>query len=643
MSYTIVGVIGHIDHGKTSLVAALTGIDTDTHPEEKRRGITIDLGFASYTAGEHRFALVDAPGHQKYIGNLLAGVSGVDLGLLVVACDQGIQAQTLEHAAILQSLGVSKLIVAISRIDLADDQTRDELIEELDVFLADYGFQEIPKVAVSTVTGQGLDELRSLLQTHARNKPRLTDGSFRMPIDRVFTIEGRGAVVAGTPWTGEVAIGDHLQLANSGQMVRVRELEVHGQAVDRSQAGLRTAMNLAGVSTSELKRGDELVTEHTHPPTRRMIVQMQMFQDTPELRCPATVQVHLATTACAARIIGVRKLRAGQRANVIIETDQPVITTYRQACLFRRPYPIGSFAGGRILGAVGPGDRKTATLLELAEALQRPLAIDRLVGWIDFRGELEADPVWAESQLGIGPNELSKLAQQAVAEKRVESIDGRLVSLPTSDRVNRAITALLAGHAESEEDAWLDEESLVRRIGWVSAGVVRRQLERLIEEDKVVRVNRMVALASEQTVLSKKQRTRMDQILEVFHDARTPPTVKELVQQFSISQDAVQSLLRFATQQRILMDLGSGFFIEREVWEKLMGELAKRFEQTGELSVAEIRDQWKITRKHAIPILEYCDRHRWTVREGDKRRLGPSLRDFRIASQDSHPKEQTIE
>ncbi len=178
MSYTIVGVIGHIDHGKTSLVAALTGVDTDTHPEEKRRGITIDLGFAAFTDGDHRYALIDAPGHQKYIGNLLAGVSGIDVGLLVVACDQGIQAQTLEHAAILQSLGVSKLIVAISRIDLSDEATRMELSEELDVFLADFGFVDIPKVMVSSVTGEGLDDLKSLLREHSRTADRAARVSF---------------------------------------------------------------------------------------------------------------------------------------------------------------------------------------------------------------------------------------------------------------------------------------------------------------------------------------------------------------------------------------------------------------------------------------------------------------------------------
>ena len=269
MSYTIVGVIGHIDHGKTSLVAALTGVDTDTHPEEKRRGITIDLGFAAFTDGDHRYALIDAPGHQKYIGNLLAGVSGIDVGLLVVACDQGIQAQTLEHAAILQSLGVSKLIVAISRIDLSDEATRMELSEELDVFLADFGFVDIPKVMVSSVTGEGLDDLRSLLREHSRTADRAAPSQFRMPIDRVFTIPGRGCVVAGTLWSGRVAVGDHVQLSRTGEIIRVRELEVHGDSVSQSQVGLRTAINLASVSASDIVRGDELVAQSTHPTSQR--------------------------------------------------------------------------------------------------------------------------------------------------------------------------------------------------------------------------------------------------------------------------------------------------------------------------------------------------------------------------------------
>ena len=328
MTYTIVGVIGHIDHGKTSLVAALTGVDTDTHPDEKRRGITIDLGFASFREGEHTFAMVDAPGHQKYIGNLLAGVSGIDVGLLVVACDQGIQAQTLEHAAVLQSLGVEKLIAVISRIDLSDDATREELSEELDVFLADFGFEEIPKAAVSSVTGQGMDELKSLLIDHARSADRSGFSQFRLPIDRVFTIEGRGCVVAGTPWSGSVSIGDHVQLARTGEVARVRELETHGESVNQSRVGWRTAMNLVGFSSSDIARGDELVAEGTHTPKTRFVAELAMFRDAPDLRPPTTVHLHTATTAVTARITGVKRVSGGDSAVVVIDTETPIVTSY---------------------------------------------------------------------------------------------------------------------------------------------------------------------------------------------------------------------------------------------------------------------------------------------------------------------------
>ncbi|MGB4707160.1 MAG: selenocysteine-specific translation elongation factor, partial [Fuerstiella sp.] len=260
MSYTIVGVIGHIDHGKTSLVAALTGVDTDTHPEEKRRGITIDLGFASFKEGDHQFALIDAPGHQKYIGNLLAGVSGIDVGLLVVACDQGIQEQTLEHAAILSMLGVQRLVVVQSRIDLVTDAVRAELAEELEVFLDDFGFQNVPMVPVSSVTKVGISELKTLLCEIADTiEVRPSGQFFRMPVDRVFSMPGRGCVIAGTVWSGMLKTGDNLELANSGTMVRVREIEVHGEAVDDSRVGYRTALNVTGVSVSDVERGDELI------------------------------------------------------------------------------------------------------------------------------------------------------------------------------------------------------------------------------------------------------------------------------------------------------------------------------------------------------------------------------------------------
>lgn len=635
MTYTIVGVIGHIDHGKTSLVAALTGTDTDTHPEEKRRGITIDLGFASFIEGEHQFALVDAPGHQKYIGNLLAGVSAVDVGLLVVACDQGIQAQTLEHAAILQSLGVSKLIVAISRVDLADRSMRDELSEELDLFLADFGFHQVPQVCLSSVTGEGLGELKELLVACARTDGRVSGESFRMPIDRVFTIEGRGCVVAGTLWSGQVAVGDHIHLVRTDRPLRVRELEVHGKPVDQSSVGLRTAMNLVGTSAMDVSRGDELVTAETHSPSRRMVVEVTLFRDAAELRCPATVQMHTAAAACEATIRGVKRIGGGQSEIVIVDTERPVVVTFRQQCLFRKPYPVGSFAGGRVLASVEPGVRQTRRLLQLGQRISQGDAVERLAAWVEFHGELRIDPIWCELQLGISPTDIDQAVKDCLSRGDVQMPEeGLLISTVTIERAENYVLKLLTFQAEATEDAWIDQQSIQRRAATAaSPQVVAFVVDRLVEQNRLVRVRNMIAVASEETVLSKKQKARMEKLLTMYSDSRQPPTLKEAAEELGITIDAVTSLVRFATQQRILIELGKGFFISDATYCELCKELKGLFDQSPQQSVSSIREHWQITRKHAIPLLEHCDQIGVTRREGDQRIAGPML--DRYAEQES--------
>jgi len=627
MSYTIIGVIGHIDHGKTSLVAALTGVDTDTHPEEKRRGITIDLGFATFVQGSDRFALIDAPGHQKYIGNLLAGVSSVDLGLLVVACDQGIQAQTLEHAAILQSLGVSKLVVAMSRTDLVEESTRMELAEELDLFLSEFGFDEVPKLPLSSVTGEGLDELRALLSQMARKTARSAPRHFRMPVDRIFTVEGRGCVVAGSPWSGTLKVGDQLQIARTGQVARVREIEVHGEETEQTRIGVRTALNLAGVSSTHLVRGDELVAPDTHRPASRLLVELTMFNDANEVRCPTTIHLHTATSSTAARLLGPRTISGGQTAIVLVDVEQPIVATHAQACLFRRPYPVGSFAGGRVLGTVEPAAGQTTRLLDLGARLRDASPAERLVAWVDFYGEHRLNALDLELNVGLDADQIDEVIQQGIAAgSLISTAPQQLTSPGLLDRLSRYLLKVLTHQATTTDDAWLDEQSVVQRaLALASAQTVRVVLEQMIKDKHVVRVNRMIAVPSETTVLSKKQLNRMNQLLELYRDERKPPTLKEASQALDSPSDTVASLIRFATQQRILIDLGSGFFISQQAFETLCDELRALFSESPERSVAEIRDHWQITRKHAIPLLEYCDKCRITVRRGDIRIQGEGM------------------
>ena len=644
MSYSIVGVVGHIDHGKTSLVAALTGIETDTHPEEKRRGITIDLGFAFLREQEHEFAFIDAPGHQKYIGNLLAGVSNVDIGLLVVACDQGIQEQTLEHVAILRTLGIDNLIVVISRVDLCDDSTRSELAEELELFLGEYGFADFPVLAVSSVTGAGLEELKEQLRSFARTADRPVSTYFRMPIDRVFSVPGRGCVVAGTVWSGEIRNGDIVQIARTGEKVRVRELEIHGTEVEQSKVGRRTAMNLSGISANDLSRGDELTAVEAHQTTSRVVVEVTMFTDAAEVRCPATIQLHTATTSCEARIVGAKRLRADERAMAVLETEEPIIATYGQQCLLRRPYPIGSFAGARIVASGQPAPTGVAhvggptghftgkqqkRLFREANRLASTDAAERLAAWVDCLGELEIAPVWSELQLGVTFERANALAEQAIASGEFQSIDGRLVSSATINTAKDYVVKLLTQQAAETNDAWAIEDSVIQRARTTgSERVVRHALQQALDEKRLVRLNQMIAVASDDTQLSKKQRARMTQLLSLYRDNRTPPTTKEAAAELKEPIDTITSIVRFAAQQRLLTDLGKGMFIETETFIDMCRQLKEQFQQQPELSVSEIRELWEVSRKYAIPLLEHCDTIGATRRSGDVRTMGSDLQEL---------------
>ncbi|MEM7557639.1 MAG: selenocysteine-specific translation elongation factor [Planctomycetota bacterium] len=644
-SYTTVGVIGHIDHGKTSLVGKLTGVETDTHPEEKQRGITIDLGFAALKEEGHTFAFIDAPGHQKYIGNLLAGVSAVDIGLLVVACDQGIQEQTLEHVSILSTLQVPRMVVALSRVDLCEAERIAEVSEELEVFLSDFGFQDFPVVPTSVVSGEGLERLRQELKSAAESRAaaaaeeqRLRRSQpFRMPIDRVLNVTGRGLVLAGTPWTGGIEIGDQLQLAGRESSLRVREIEIHGDMVETSRCGVRTAINLAGHDGSSISRGDELIAVDAFPLAKRFLVALEVYDEAKEIKLPTTTQMHSATGAVEARLLGPKMLQPGQSALALVESEEPVLGTYGQAVLMRHPYPVGSFAGGRILGVCNFDlkelGRTKKQLIELAPQLQSADALERVAAWIAFHGELRIDEKWLHWQIGADLN-IEEVHTYLSSRDDIQSLGQSFVSLALVARVENFLKAFLSKHSEEQEDQWVLIDSLVRRAGHLASPQVSKlAIQRLLRpadgaEPSVVELNGMLAIASEKTKLSKKQKAKMELMLRLFADNRKPPTVKELCEELAITKDAVNSLTRHATQQKVLLDLGQGFFFSAEMFRTLCGELSQLFEENAELAVPQVKDAWGVTRKHVIPLLEYCDQQQITQRNQDGRVAGSRLAEY---------------
>ncbi len=647
--YVIVGVVGHIDHGKTSLVARLTGVDTDTHPEEKRRGITIDLGFAVLPGVGQTLAFVDAPGHQKYIGNLLAGVSAVDVGLLVVAADQGIQAQTLEHVTVLHRLRVSHLVVALSRIDLCDAERRSSVREELEFFLADYGFSHFPIVEVSSVTGEGLDALKQALfdsvRHHGSENPRERAGElaaqpFRMPIDRVISVEGRGLVLAGTPWFGTATVGDTLLLSDGQTHVRVRDIESHGIERDQSRVRTRTAINVSILDSKStrkvaVKRGDELLAPEAYSTSSRVLLDLQLEAEVGDLKCPCTVQLHTASTSVSARLLGVRVLRQGQQEIVLAEFDSPVVTTYGQPCLIRRAYPVGTLGGGQILASCDVDllnrRRNAKELVELGKQLIAAEDASRLVAWVEFLGECTVEPRLFANQLGIQTNQLPKTLEQIKADELLICIGDRLISESHVNRIQHFLLKQLRERAESEDDAWIIRSSLVEKttaLGSIDA--VELALDRLLAKGHdgqaaVVQVNNMLAIHSEETALSKKQLRELESLLAALSGERMPPNNRELADQLNLKVAAVNSLLRYATQQRTLVEVAKGLFFDRKVVQQLITELASFLEKSGEARATEIKEMWSITRKHAIPLLEYFDAQAITVRQTDTRQAGPRM------------------
>ena len=631
MQYTTVGVTGHIDHGKTTLVGVLTGTDTDTHPEEKRRGITIDLGFASMQEGEHTFAFIDAPGHQKYVGNLLAGVSAVDIGLLVVACDQGIQEQTLEHAGILRTLGVPLLLVALSRVDLVDEATRDTVTEELEVFLSDFGFEEFPIVPVSSTTREGIDELRQQL-LHASNRVSTpeawrSNSSFRMPIDRVLNVPGRGLVVAGTVWSGTIKIGDSVCVAGHKAPFRVREIEVHGEDVQESRLGVRTALNLSGSSSDKIRRGDELVANEGLELAKKLVVEFELYPESNAIKCPTTMQIHSGTAACSAKVSGPPELRPGTKVVAVVEPEDQLLATFDQPCLFRRPYPVGAVGGGRVLAYSESSIVKNKNLLKLGEDLLSAAddLSSKITAWIEHLGELELTRAWCEQQLGT-EFELCKKSLESLNEEKVVLVGDKLVSVDLVERAQKHILRLLETHSAENDDTWVVTESILARSEKIAQlPIVKIGLKNLLDNQQVVEMNGRLAIASEKTVLSKKQRGRMTQLLQQFSGNRTPPSIKDLTKTLSSTADSIVSLCRHAAHQGVLIEFAKDQFIASEMIETLKSEVSEAFQSNAELSASEIKEHWGLSRKYAIPLLEYFDERHFTARFGDVRKAGSKL------------------
>ena len=632
----ILGTAGHIDHGKTALIMALTGVDTDRLPEEKKRGITIELGFAALELGDVRLGIVDVPGHERFVRNMLAGATGIDLALLVVAADDSVKQQTREHLEILRLLDLRSGVVVLTKCDVADPEWTDLVELEVRDLVQDTFLSRASIIRTSAMTGQGLDELRVALERAANEvvdaaRSRERTGPFRMAIDRSFSIEGHGTVVTGSVQSGQATIGETLVIEPGRTSVRVRSLENHDRTVESIHRGQRAAINLAGVRHDQIGRGQELATPGHLIPSTLLTVRIELLSSAPRpLKNRARLRLHLGTAELMAFVVfwEVDQLEPGKGAYAQLYVSQPAVTTWSQPFVVRSESPMQTMGGGLVLdpnaAKIRRGDEKRIRWvagLASEDPMERASAALYFSGWRDWQPEhlartagiLDTAPVVQELSRREDLHELP------ASSTRTVRVHGQVLE-ETMARVESVLEGL---HEQHPLNRMLDRAPLAKRFEYVGSSVLFDQLlKRMVAANRIVCSQKGVALVGQRPQLSSGEQQLMDQIIERFRLAGfRPPTLQEVQSEATKYRASVRQLIDLASSEGNLVRVNAELFLHSEADNRLKEILLGRLSGNQGLTLSQIREILDTTRKYAVPICEYLDRIGFTRREGDLRVL----------------------
>lgn len=629
MKSIIVGTAGHIDHGKTALVRALTGIDPDRLQEEKRRGITIDLGFAHLELeGPHgpvRLGFVDVPGHERFVRNMLAGAGGVDVLLFVVSAQESVKPQSREHFDICRLLGVPRGITVLTKSDLVDAETLQVVRMEVEEFVQG-SFLDVsrsPILAVSARTGEGLEALKQeLARVATLVAQKDAHATFRLPIDRVFSMRGFGTVVTGTMISGQVHKEQEIEIVPIGRKSRVRGLQVHGTSTESATAGQRTAVNLAGVAREDLKRGMMLTESGLVQPTRRLDVQLSLLAGAPPLKSGSRIHLHLftnETTATVALYQG-QQLKGGETAWAQLRTAVPVAFAPCDRFIIRQFSPVTTIGGG-VIADVNPvwrmkNSARIAMLDELSTADdlcrirvltarrgQRGLRMAEAIhetGWTMARLQIIRDSgVRAGEIFALGDLLIAVLAFQQFACELVASVETFQAANP------------LAGGISKQE---LFEKSKAGKELFAGA------LDRMVLEKRLVISAEHVHLPGYCLRMKEEESESKKQIEDIFARAGFKvPALKEVLAGLKIGLDQAQKIVTLLLREKVLVKLNEDLVFHRKTLEELKRQLSELKSKSAKIDVSQFKDHFGVSRKYAIPLLEYLDREHVTRRVGDER------------------------
>jgi selenocysteine-specific elongation factor len=631
MKSVIVGTAGHIDHGKSALVRALTGIDPDRLEEEKRRGITIDLGFANLDlqspSGEPiRIGLVDVPGHERFVRNMLAGVGGIDLVLLVVAADESVKPQTHEHFEICRLLAVQRGITVLTKSDLVDAETLEVVTMEVAEFLAGSFLDPAtsPIIPVSAKTGAGLDQLKRELARLAAEVPAKDSGAvFRLPIDRVFTMKGFGTVVTGTLISGTVHKEQEVEVHPSGKRLRVRGVQVHGRPAEEAVAGQRTALNLAGVETTELARGMMLTPPEMFHPAVRLGVQLDLLASAKPLRQYARVHLHAFAAETIARVtlLETKQLLPGESGFARLKLDRPIVLFPSDRFILRQYSPVITIGGGRVLDAGEPPiridrDQSLAFLQTIANASPR----EALLARVNRRWIFGLTVAEAVAETGWLPAHVQQLATELKQAGEIAIFGGVLITSRWLERVRQDILSSAAHfHDANPLLPGINKEEL-RASRWGHAELFDGAVAALLREKKLEASGELLHLPGRGVVLRDEEAESKSQIEQAFAKAGLQvPALKEVLASLPVDKVRAQKIVTLLLRDRVLVKLSDDLVFHRDALEALRRRIVAQKAKTPKLNVGNFKDLFGVTRKYAIPLLEYLDRERVTRRVGDER------------------------
>jgi selenocysteine-specific elongation factor len=630
----LIGTAGHIDHGKTRLVGRLTGINTDRLPEEQARGISIDLGFAHFESDGIQFGVVDVPGHERFVKNMVSGATGVNLALLVIAADDSVMPQTREHLEIMQLLGIPTGLVALTKIDLVEPDFVELVSADIEDFLRGTFLEGCPIIPVSSLTGEGLDELRAALVACA-NRVELPEslGLFRMPIDRVFSVAGHGTVVTGSVMSGCIEAGDTLELAPQMREVRVRGVQHHGQQAASAAARQRTAINLAGVKAEEITRGMELASPGYLCPTRRLLVELRNLASSPlVLRDRLVFNLHLGTCETLARInLKGQTLAPGQIGFAELRTKEPIVATHGQRFILRRISPNITLAGGRVLDPCLPVGKRIKDLQSLGEKWSSSSDTVRLSALTAQKDSIDDSPLEAVRRAGLRPESYRQRIEELLQARQLVRLGGERGPLVHKDRlaalsasVMKTIREVLAKHQPRRA---LPRElflSACREI--TQLPLLEAVFQQLQTKGELVKVGSQIGPADAQVKLTKNQQaTRAKLLEEITAAGLTPPTTKELAAAVGQPLEQVMPLLHVSCEEGLLVRVADDLYFAPEAIDHARQVCSQTLSAQGAATVAQLRDAWGVSRKYSIPLCEFFDERGWTVRQGDLRVAGPNL------------------